>query len=184
MPTYAKVRYEEIYPGVDLVFYGTQKELEYDVVLAPGADVSAVRLRVEGLTGIGLGFDGSLLLRTEFGIVRQHKPVAYQVIDGARRAVECGYTPDSASSRTIGFVLGEHDRNQPVVIDPLLAYSTYLGGGAFDTGNSIAVDGNGNIYVAGTTWSTDFPAASPATSLAGESDAFVVCAGQRRAQVG
>lgn len=126
VPNYGRVKYEGVYPGVDLIYYGTNRQLEYDFALAPGADARRIRLRVEGSGALRVDADGDLVLPTPAGEVRQHAPRAYQEVDGARRAVPCRYVLRGA--RGVGFELGAYDRARPLVIDPVLSYSTYLGG--------------------------------------------------------
>src|SRR5438034_955650 len=171
--TYAKVKYREVYPGIDLVHYGNQRQLEYDFVVAPGADPKAIRLGFEGAETMEIDARGDLLLHTPEGDVRQHKPVIYQEFDGTRTQVSGGY---SLSRRNqVSFELGKYDPGRPLIIDPTLSYSTYLGGNGDDTPYGIAVDPAGNVYISGYTSSTNFPTASAfqATYGGGLYDAFV-----------
>lgn len=177
-PTYAKVRYEGVYPGVDLVYYGRPRELEYDFVVAEGADPARIAVRLEGAEQLELDAAGDLLVHTAAGLLRQPRPVAYQEVDGARRTVSADYA--LGADGRIGFRLGAYDRARPLVIDPILAWSTYLGGsdeeGDWLSGSvyGIAVDGNGNTYVAGSTTSVDFPTTPGVDrTLGGYEDAFV-----------
>ncbi|MGO9269810.1 MAG: SBBP repeat-containing protein, partial [Terriglobia bacterium] len=157
---YAKVKYADVYPGVDLVYYGNQSQLEYDFVVAAGADPKPIRLMFSGAKGLRLGADGDLVVTAEGGAVVFHKPAVYQVVDGQRAAVRGDF--QRRADRTVGFRLGSYDRGKPLVIDPVLAYSTYLGGGqngsyAADGATAIAVDSEGSVYVTGQATSTDFP---------------------------
>jgi hypothetical protein len=172
VPTYARVRYASVYPGVDLVYYGNQRQLEYDFVVAPGADPRAVSLEFEGADGVTVDEAGDLLLALGGGVVRQPKPFIYQEVAGGRRAVEGGY--EVGADGRVRFSLGEYDRGAPLVIDPTIVYSTYLGGSGGELSQAIALDSAGSAYLTGRTASNDFPtanAAQPAT--AGSPDVFV-----------
>jgi uncharacterized protein (TIGR03437 family) len=157
VPTYAKVRYRDVYPGVDLVYYGNQRQLEFDFVVAPGVDPKPIRLQFAGTKGLRLGAGGDLVVTAAGGALTFHRPVVYQSINGQRKTIEAGFALLGGS--TVGFQLGSYDREKPLVIDPVLVYSTYLGGSGNDVTGSgaIAVDTAGNVYVAGTAASTDFP---------------------------
>jgi uncharacterized repeat protein (TIGR01451 family) len=170
--TFAKVHYQQVYPGIDLVYYGNRKQLEYDFELAPGADPRAIRFVFNREVRPRISATGDLVLKTAAGEIREQKPVAYQEIDGERHPIQAGYV--LFGNRQVGFEIDTYDRTKPLVIDPTLVYSTYLGGGGDDSGGSIAVDSNNNIYVAGTTGSTNFPLMNPAyPTNAGLSDIFV-----------
>ena len=170
--TFAGVRYRELYPGIDLVFHGGDGDgrLEYDFVLAPGADHRDVRLTFDGADGLTLGRDGELLLRTRAGTISQSAPVIYQHVGGVRREVAGGYV--LRGRREIGFRVGEYDRSAPLVIDPVLVYSTY-----FFTSSDMAVDSAGAVYVVGTAYNPelDLPVTPGAfqTTRRGASDIFV-----------
>jgi hypothetical protein len=213
IPTFGKVRYEAVYPGVDLVYYGNQQQMEYDFVVAPGADPNQIRLDV-GATAVGVQTDrspvqiadnGDLVVATGGGDVRMKKPILYQEISGVRVPVDGGYRlhalPSKAPRRhsgagrnpegveaggdgfrietfrndgqagiadplqarhsgegrnpvTVSFQIAAYDRTRPLIIDPVLVYSTYLGGGRNDYGYDIAVDATGAAYVTESTMSS------------------------------
>ena len=224
VPTYGKVKYEGVYPGIDLVYYGNHRQLEYDFVVAPGANPKAIALAVgESLYGppetpehdaavrehhkgapLRIDANGDLVVQAEGGEVRFHKPVMYQeqpsVVSGQLSVAQTGLrratdheqrTTDTPRSTTqnrrfldgryaltadnrITFDVPGYDRSKPLVIDPVLVYSTYLGGSGVDTGGAIAVDSSGSAYVTGSTNSTDFPtAAAQQPTLGGVGNAFV-----------
>jgi len=254
IPTYGKVQYKDVYAGVDLVYYGTnQRQMEYDFVVAPGADPKQIALTFEGADGIELDAQGDLTLTlpspskgegppksprpadgervgvrgrssegegavtTEPSVLRLKKPIVYQVIDGQRHELDGRYVlsskwtvpqmgprPSRASgvsrlsrlSRSsrptkVGFAVAAYDPTLPLIIDPVLTYSTYLGGTGNDQGNAIAVDGSGNAYVTGETNSTNFPINFPGgpsipiiqASNGGGGDAFVTKFGPTGAQI-
>ncbi len=169
---YAKVRYANLYPGVDLVYYGNQRELEYDFVLHPGADPETIRLRIEGASKLRLA-SGDLVLGSPGGDVRLRRPFAYQEMNGTKKEIRSHYV--MRGEHEVGFRIGSYDRSQPLIIDPVLAYSTYLGGSADEAALDIAVDSAGNAYVTGFTTSIDFPTANPFQSTygGGSSDVYV-----------
>jgi hypothetical protein len=178
--TYARVQYRNVYPGIDMVYYGNQRQLEYDFVVAPGADPRRVAVGFEGVEALKVDAGGDLILRTAGGEIRQHKPVIYQEVDGARREVAGNYV--LKGSGEVGFNVGEYDAARPLVIDPVLVYSTFLGGSDGDSGFSIDVDARGYAYVTGYTTSNDFPVVKaaqdkranlPGTTRPYYSDAFV-----------
>jgi hypothetical protein len=173
VPTYAKVRYHAVYPGVDLVYYGNQRQLEHDFIVAPGADPGLISLRLEGAKKVSLDLRGDLVLKTQNGEVRFQKPVVYQEVDGVRQELSGGYI--LKGKNRVGFEVAAYDVMKPLVIDPTLVYSTYIGGSGDDRGVSIAVDSAGSAYVLGFTSSTDFPTTTGAfrTANAGSYDAFV-----------
>jgi len=172
VPTFRAVRYDEIYPGINLTYYGNQQQLEYDFVIAPGADPQQIRFAFTAGTRLRISDRGDLVLRVAGVEVRQPKPVVYQEIDGQRRLVDGKFI--LIARHQAAFAVGAYDRTQPLVIDPTLVYSTYLGGAGDDTGSSIAVDSSNNIYIAGTTNSTNFPLQGAAFGAnAGLADIFV-----------
>jgi sugar lactone lactonase YvrE len=154
IPNYSRVRYADVYPGIDLVYYGNQRQLEYDFVVAPGTDPKTIRLGFDG-GHLKLDRDGNLNITAKNGEIVFHKPVVYQEIDGKRHPVAGSFALLGRS--TLGFRLGSYDHAKPVVIDPVLAYSTYLGGAFYDQGMAIAVDAKGCAYVTGSTVLSEFP---------------------------
>jgi len=155
VPTYAKVKYSGAYPGIDLVYYGSQRQLEYDFIVAPGVSPKPVRLHFAGAEKLRLDSDGDLTIMAKHGKIAFHKPVIYQVKDGQRQPIEGRFA--LLDRNTVGFALGQYDRSRGLVIDPRLVYSTYLGGSGGDAAVAIAVDSAGNTYIAGNTGSADFP---------------------------
>ncbi|HEV2177664.1 MAG TPA: SBBP repeat-containing protein [Terriglobia bacterium] len=198
VPTFARVQYSNVYPGVSLIYYGNQRRLEYDFVVAPGADPGAIALKFETQdlkvksrkSKVEIDPDGTLLVRAGSGDVLFHKPVVYQPsrIPPAGRSFSVGAGPNPESRIPVDgqfllsgdrvvFKIGSYDRNRPLVIDPTLTYSTYLGGSSDDFGNAVAVSG-GETYITGQTASTNFPIVTPEQSACGGcgfglTDAFV-----------
>ncbi|MBA3356076.1 MAG: hypothetical protein H0U18_09095 [Pyrinomonadaceae bacterium] len=153
IPTYSKVRYRGVYPGIDVVYYGNQRQLEYDFVVAPGKDPRRIRLAFKGTSGMSLDPSGNLVLSTPVGEIRQAKPFAYQEVDGDHREIAARYRVDQDS---VTFEVGDYDKSQPLIIDPVLVYSSFLGGANGDQGFAIAVDSQGSAHLTGRTTSTDF----------------------------
>jgi len=169
---YARVQYKDIYPGVDLIYYGNQRQLEYDLVVAPGANPGVIKLGYEGAGQVQVDSTGELVLATAEGELRQHQPVIYQEVNGSRLAVAGRYTLTGPQS--VGFELGDYDQSKPLVIDPVLSYSTYISGFGDDFTNNIAIDGSGNTYITGSTDSTNFLTKNPLQpNSGGQVDAFV-----------
>jgi hypothetical protein len=154
VPAYGRVRYRDIYPDVDLIYYGNQSRLEHDFVVAPGGNPGAIAFGLKGASKLHVDADGDLVMRVRGGELRLLKPEVYQLADGARREVAGRYVLRAGNK--VGFEVAEYDRRRSLVIDPVLTYSTYLGAGA-DRGVGIAVDQDGSAYVAGITQSADFP---------------------------
>ena len=160
VPQFARVEYKGVYPGVDLVYYGDQGQLEYDFRVAPSADPNQIALSFEGAAA---RIDsGDLLLSTEQGNVRFHAPRVYQQ-DGNTEKTIAGSFRQLADNR-IGFAIADYDHSRELVIDPVLSYSSYLGGSGTESLVKVAVDANGLIYVAGSTNSADFPTDIAATN--------------------
>jgi adhesin/invasin len=151
---YHKVKAWGLYPGIDVVYYGNARKLEYDFVVAPGADPARIRLSFKGADRLTTDESGNLIVSTAAGALVQRKPVVYQEYGGARHVIEAGYTIRGGN---VEFALADWDRGKELVIDPTLVYSTFLAGNYNDEGFGIAVDSSGNAYVAGDTTSTDFP---------------------------
>ncbi len=173
VPHFAKVRYQDVYPGIDLVYYGNQEgRLEHDFIVSPGADPNAIRLAFEGVKNFELDAAGGLVLRLAAGEVRFEKPSIYQDVDSERQEIAGNFV--LRGKNEVGFEVRAYDTSNPLIIDPVLVYSTYLGSSSNDSGNSIAVDGSGNVYVAGHTSGAGFPTASPfQAAFGGAHDAFV-----------
>jgi plastocyanin len=172
VPQYARVEYKNVYPGVSLTYYGNQGQLEYDFVVSPGGDPRRIRLGIEGAKGIRVDAEGNLVLSLPGGEVVEKAPVVYQEIGRARKAVEGRFVVRGRGE--VGFEVGAYEADRPLVLDPLLVYSTYLGGSGNDAGLGIAMDTSGNAYVTGYTNSTNFPTANPLQAANGGGyDAFV-----------
>jgi hypothetical protein len=173
IPTFGKVEYRDVYPGVDLVYYGNQRQLEYDLVVAPGVDPGVITWSFEGAQGLALDAQGDLVLHLGGDDVVEHAPVLYQEGPGGRQTVSGRYVLEAGGQ--VGFQTGPYDRTRPLTIDPTLVYSTYLGGNGTDFASAIAVDTAGNAYITGETRSTNFPTTPGVlqTTLGGVQDAFV-----------
>ena len=159
VPQYRRVRYSEVYPGVDVDYYTTADQLEFDFVLRGGADPNRIRLRFTGADKLSVSQEGDLVVEAGGRQLRQLRPTVYQEIEEngnrVRRAIEGRYL--LASNNEVRFALGAYDRSRTLVIDPVLVYSSYLGGTRVDTPVGIAVDSQGKAWVAGNTASTDLP---------------------------
>jgi hypothetical protein len=152
IPTFARVRAAGVYPGIDLIYYGNQSGLEYDFVVSPGADPRAIRMRFDGVTSLRIDKQGNLVLSTPAGDIIEQKPVIYQTASGERQSVEGHFAV--RGRRTVSFELASYDRSRPVVIDPFLAYSSFLGGLDTDEGHGVASDAAGHMFMTGVTFST------------------------------
>jgi hypothetical protein len=173
IPTYEKVYYREVYPGIDLVYYGDQRRLRYDFVVRAGADPERIALAFQGADRLEIDAQGDLVLHVAGGAIRYQKPVIYQETDGLRQEIRGGYV--LTGSNRVRFQVAAYDRKRPLVIDPALVYSTYLGGSGYDYGEAIAVDAAGHAYVTGDAESDDFPTTAGAVqpTRRGIADAFV-----------
>ncbi len=166
IPTYAKVQYQQVYPGVDMVYYGNQGLLEYDFVMAPGTDLNIIKLALQGVEKLEVNDQQELVLHTAAGSVKLHQPLAYQQVNGLRKAIASHYVLKGKNQ--VGFQVAAYDRSQPLIIDPVLSYSTNLGGSNYygsytlsDMGTGIAVDRDGNAYVTGEANAINFPTQNP-----------------------
>jgi hypothetical protein len=169
IPTFAQVRYERVYPGIDLVYYGNQRQLEYDFVVSPGADPGRIALRFEGTDDISVDSQGNLVLRANNSEIVQHKPVVYQKLRGSRKEIQGQYR--LAAVNTVSFEVGPYDHSATLIIDPVLSYSTFLGGSnGDDDARAVATDSSGNVYVTGSTTSTNFQTLGPVQATAGSQD--------------
>src|ERR1035438_8741547 len=167
--TYGKVEYPQIYPGVDLIFYGNQRQLEYDFVVAPGADPSRIAWRIDGARA-HVDSQGNLVLRVPKGQASFKKPVLYQLDGDTKTSVEGSF---AVAGNQVRFRLGSYDHSKALIVDPVLSYASYLGGTGNDhigrgldngpngTTQGIAVDSAGSVYVTGNTYSIDFPTKNP-----------------------
>jgi uncharacterized protein (TIGR03437 family) len=144
--SYAQVEYQQVWPGIDLVYYGNQRRLEYDFIIAPGAQPETISFTFDGADKVKLDAQGNLILHVADGEVVMQKPFVYQEVNGARREIAGSY---QIQNQLVGFHIGEYDKNLPLVIDPVLVYSTYLGPASPDIANDIAVDQAGNVYITG-----------------------------------
>ncbi len=172
VPTYERVEYKGVYPSIDLAYYGNQRQLEYDFVVHPGGDPGVIRLTFEGSDRISLDDDGNLALQMRGSKILLRAPITYQELNGTRQEIASGYVLEGENQ--VSFKVADYDRTRPLVIDPILSYSTYLGGSGTDESYAIAVDGDGNAYVTGRTQSLDFPTSgSIYGTSAGDFDVFV-----------
>lgn len=171
IPTFLKVYYKDVYPGIDIVYYGNQRELEYDFIVAPGANPKVIKFQIDGADRITLDKTGNLLLALQHGEVQLNKPFIYQLSEnGARNEVKGAY---SISGKEISFKVRGFDTRKPLVIDPVLSYSTFLGSGGNETARDIAVDSQGSAYVTGFCDASTFPTTAGAFKTTSSSGAFV-----------
>src|SRR6185312_11327393 len=173
LPTFERVSYPDLYPGIDLVYYGTQSQLEFDLVVRPGADPRSIRLKISGSRRLSIDDSGALALSTPEGDVKIALPKIYQEVAGKQKSIAGHFRIRGRDQ--VAFDVDRYDRTSPLIIDPTIVYSQILGGGTSSTGAyGIAVDSSGNMLIAGYTYASDFPLVNPAqTSLTVTPDAFV-----------
>ncbi|HXL26349.1 MAG TPA: SBBP repeat-containing protein, partial [Chthoniobacterales bacterium] len=151
IPTYARIHAEELYPGINLVYYGNQQQLEYDLIVSPGADPAAITIHFEGADNVSINQQGELVLKLGPDEIRQPRPSLFQVINGVTQSIPGQYQLRGCDS--VIFSVGQYDHHLPLRIDPLLTYSSYFGGKGADVAVSVKVDASNDVYVAGVTLS-------------------------------
>lgn len=173
LPTFSGVGWESLYPGIDLAFNGADRKVKYEFIVAPGADYHTIRLGYEGADRLRLDAAGELVIGTSLGDIRDERPHIWQETDGRRRPIEGGFVVDG---HEVGFWVGRYDPDLPLIIDPGLSFSTFVGGSSHDYGTDLlAVEAGGHTYITGYANSPDFPTTSGAyeTTSSGGLDAFV-----------
>jgi hypothetical protein len=180
VPTFGRIRYPRVFDGIDVVFYGSNRQLEYDVVVAPDARPDTARLRFDGARSVRVEPDGALTLALPHGELQYTKPAAYQLKNGERQPVAMAYRLDGD---VVTFDAGDYDRSRELIIDPVLVFSTYLGGSSVDSVQGVAVDAEGATYAAGGTFSDDFPTSPGTRPKSFSNDAFITKLDRRGALV-
>src|SRR6202162_1874629 len=182
LSTYGSIVYSDLWPGIDLVYFGTAHPLKYTLLVKPGADPAQVRLSYRGARDVRLNDAGQLEVETPAGVLRDDRPYAYQEVEGRRMEIGAGYSLDRVSAggpHRYGFALGSYDRSKPLVLDPaVFVYCGYIGGSGSEQGNAVAVDSSCNAYITGVTGSNEFSSAFPVKvgpdlTYNGFGDAFV-----------
>ncbi len=167
---YARIRYHGVYPGIDLVFYGRDNALEYDFVVSPGASPATIAFDIEGSGGLRVDPSGDLVMATSAGDVRWKRPEIHQTIDGRQTDVAGDY---EVAGRKVRLRVGPYDHSRPLIIDPVLSFSTYFGSAGNEAIRGMATDSSGNVYVTGSTTSTDLPATGLQKQFAGKSSTLL-----------
>ncbi len=171
IPVFSQVAQRGIYPGIDAVFYGNQRQLEYDFKVAPQSDPRQIELTFDGADKLELSEQGDLLIDLTDDQLMMRKPVTYQLVNGQQQFIETSF---SIRNQAVGFEIGDYDHNLPLVIDPVVDYSTYFGGSGTDISYGIAVDRMGFVYITGQTGSLNYPTTNPYQAMRdGATDAFV-----------
>ena len=177
--TYRAVRYKDVYKGIDIRFYGNNHQLDYDIIIKPGADLSKIRFSYEGIEGLKITDGGNLEVGLKGGKLIQKMPYIYQEIGGKRVKVDGKFKVSEKRSTgnddkrfSYGFEVASYNKSYPLIIDPVLIYSTYFGGSDFDSSRSIAVDNDGNAYITGYTYSPDFPTLNPIQATHGDGGVY------------
>ncbi len=163
IPTYGAVLYRDVYKNIDIRFYGNNRDFEHDIIVRPGGDPEAVQFAYSGIKGLRVTEDGDLEVEMAHGSIIEKRPFIYQEIDGRKVRVDGAFKVLGGKEGTFryGFSLASYDRSRELVIDPVVQYSTYIGGTSFDNGEALIVDGTGAVYVTGKTQSLDFPLSNP-----------------------
>ncbi len=170
IPNYSSITYKNIYPGIDLKYYGNGHGMKYDFIVSPGADISQIKIRYDGVNNLAITSNGDLQADTRFGQIYENIPAVYQELNGSKRNIAGQYR--IIEPGVFGFEVEDYNPNLPLIIDPELVYSTYLGGDNYDYGCGIAINGT-TAWVTGSTSSTNFPTVGLGGALTGSSDAFV-----------
>jgi hypothetical protein len=162
VPHFRRLKAEGLYSGIDLVYYGSPRELEYDFVVHPGANLREIRTAFPGAKALSIDRNGDLVLSAGASQVRHKRPIVYQILGNTRKEVPGRYV--LRGRNTIGFEVAKYDPTKPLIIDPILVYGTYVGDSGAETGRAIATDSSGNVYIAGATTSLNFPVVLRPTS--------------------
>ncbi|MCZ6675109.1 MAG: SBBP repeat-containing protein, partial [Verrucomicrobia bacterium] len=177
VPTFAKVRYKNLYDGIDVVYYGNQRQVQYDFIIQPGASFETIRMKFDGVQDLSVNASGDLVLGIPEGELIQRRPIIYQEVDGRPFQIEGEF--HLIDEETVQFLVKDYDEDLPLIIDPIIEYSKIFGGTGGEVSYGIQVDDTGNVYLTGVTSSFDFPTTQPTGNLAdvnyngGTSDIFV-----------